>query len=83
MRPRAYPPCAPSVWLSVFSHPGIVDAGVGCTLIRDGCLLSTYQSLHGAVQSMSVVAAELGVGTLQGGVTEGLRLLDTVRSMRY
>lgn len=30
------------------------------------------------MQSMSVVAAELGVGTLQGGVTEGLRLLDAV-----
>ena len=39
---------------------------------------STYQRLHGAVQSVSVVAAELGVNTLEGGVTVGLRLLDTV-----
>lgn len=28
---------------------------------------------------MSVVAAELGVGTLQGGVSGGLRLLDAVK----
>lgn len=40
---------------------------------------STYQGLHGAVQGVTVVAAELGVDTLQGGVTVGLGLLDTVR----
>lgn len=39
---------------------------------------ASYQSLHGAVQSMSVVSAELGVGSLQRGVTRSLRLLDTV-----
>ena len=44
-----------------------------------GGILSTYESLHGAVQSVTVVAAELGVNTLQGGVTVGLRLLDTVK----
>jgi len=37
-----------------------------------------YQSLHGAVQSMSVVASELGVGSLQRRVTHSLRLLDTI-----
>lgn len=38
----------------------------------------TYKCLHGAVQRMSVVPSELGVGTLERWVTEGLRLLDTV-----
>lgn len=38
---------------------------------------STYQGLHGAVQGVTVVAAELGVDTLQGGVTVSLGLLDT------
>lgn len=39
--------------------------------------LSTYQRLRCAVQSMSVVSAELWVGTLQGRVSRGLWLLDT------
>lgn len=39
---------------------------------------STYKSLHGTVESVTVVAAELGVDTLERGVTLGLRLLDTV-----
>lgn len=38
----------------------------------------SYQSLHGAVQSMTVVATELGVNTLEGRITVGLGLLDTV-----
>lgn len=38
----------------------------------------TYQSLGGSVKGVSVVAAELGVDTLEGGVTVGLGLLDTV-----
>lgn len=38
-----------------------------------------YQSLHVAVQGMSVVSAELGVGALEGRVARGLRLLDAVR----
>jgi len=33
------------------------------------------------VQSVTVVAAELGVDTLEGRVTVGLRLLDTVGEM--
>lgn len=37
-----------------------------------------YKSLHGAVKSVPVVAAELRVGTLKGGVTEGLGLLEAV-----
>lgn len=37
-----------------------------------------YQSLHGAVQNISVVAAELWVGSLEGRVTGSLGLLDTV-----
>jgi len=39
---------------------------------------STYKSPHGAVKSMSVVAAELRVGTLERRVSVGLWLLDTV-----
>jgi hypothetical protein len=42
-------------------------------------LWSTYKGLHGAVESVTVVAAELGVNTLEGRVTVGLGLLDTVR----
>lgn len=33
------------------------------------------------MQSVFVVAAELGVNTLEGGVTVGLRLLDTVENI--
>jgi hypothetical protein len=40
--------------------------------------ISTYQGLGGAVQGVTVVAAELGVNTIEGGVTVGLGLLDTV-----
>lgn len=36
----------------------------------------TYQSLHGAVESMSVVSPELGVGSFERGVAVGLGLLD-------
>ena len=36
-----------------------------------------HQSLHGAVQSMSVVSSEFGVGSLERGVSGGLGLLDT------
>lgn len=43
---------------------------------------STYQGLHGAVKSVTVVATELGVNTLEGGVTVGLGLLDTVQRNR-
>lgn len=35
-----------------------------------------YQSTHGAVKGMTVVAAELGVDTLQRGVPRGLGLLN-------
>lgn len=42
---------------------------------------STYQGLGGAVQGVTVVAAELGVNTTEGGVTVGLGLLDTVWEM--
>lgn len=48
-------------------------------LFDDWDMYSTHQSLHGTVQSVSVVAAELGVDTLERGVTVSLRLLDTVR----
>lgn len=46
-------------------------------------LWSTYEGLHGAVESVTVVAAELGVNTLEGRVTVGLGLLDTVRGYIY
>ena len=38
--------------------------------------VSSYQSLGGSVESMSVVSAELGVGTLERGVSHRLGLLD-------
>ena len=41
-------------------------------------LLDLLQRAGGAVQSVSVVAAELGVGALQRGVAVRLRLLDAV-----
>lgn len=41
------------------------------------CARSAYKSLGGAVESMSVVSPELGVGTLEGGVSGSLGLLDT------
>lgn len=40
-----------------------------------------YQSLHVAVKSMPVVAAELGVGTLERRVSCGLGLLDTIEAV--
>lgn len=43
-----------------------------------GGVTGADQSLHGAVQHISVVASELGVGTLQGRVSGGLGLLDTI-----
>lgn len=62
---HACPPSAPSVGLLALS--GFVSQ-----------LLGAHQSLHGAVQSISVVASELGVGTLERRVSGGLGLLDTV-----
>lgn len=41
----------------------------------------SYQSLHCAMQSMSMVSSELGVGSLQRRVSGSLRLLDTVRPL--
>jgi len=41
-------------------------------------ILALLQSALGAVQSMSVVAAELGIDTLERRVSVGLGLLDTV-----
>ena len=40
--------------------------------------VETYQCLHGAVKSVLVVAAELGVSTLERRVSVGLGLVDTV-----
>lgn len=38
----------------------------------------THQGLHGAVKSVPVVTAELGVAATEVGITVGLGLLDTV-----
>ena len=38
---------------------------------------NTYQRLRGSVESMSVVSAELWIGTLEGWISGGLWLLDT------
>lgn len=77
MRSHACPGCAPSVWLLVdLLTIKIFDRG---WTAGDG---STYEGLHGAVKSVTVVAAELGVNTLEGGVTVGLGLLDTVQRNR-
>jgi hypothetical protein len=49
------------------------------SLSPDGwCNVGTHQSTLGAVKSMPVVPPELGVGSLERGVTVGLGLLDTV-----
>lgn len=40
--------------------------------------VGTHQGLHGAVKSVPVVAAELGVAAAEVGITVGLGLLDTV-----
>lgn len=42
--------------------------------------MGTYNGLHGAVESMAMVATELGVNALEGGITVGLGLLDTAGS---
>lgn len=73
MPAHACPPCAPSVLFV-----SIRSADFRWFEIFVG---STYQGLGGAVQSVTVVAAELGVDTLQGRVTVGLRLLDTARKI--
>ena len=41
-----------------------------------------YQSLHGAVQRMSMVSPKLGVRSLQRGVSRGFRLFDPVSLLR-
>lgn len=71
MRPHACPRSSPSV--------GIVSHHSFNWEIRIRGSGSTHQSLHGTVLSVLVVAAELGVDTLERGVTVGLGLLDTVR----
>ena len=40
--------------------------------------IDAYNSLGGTVESMTMVAAELGVSALEGRVSGSLRLLDTV-----
>lgn len=61
-----WPPWLPSVWLL---------ARV-CRFRSGGWL--TDESLHVAVKSVSVVTAELGVGTLERRVSGSLGLLNTV-----
>lgn len=39
----------------------------------------SYEGLGSAVESMTVVTAELGVGSLQRGVPRGLGLLDAAK----
>lgn len=53
--------------------------GIGCW----DRVVSTYKGLHGAVESVTVVATELGVDTVEGRVTVGLGLLDTIRGDIY
>lgn len=78
MRPHACPPCAPSVGgISHMFSPAILQFLHKARLRAEG-MDSTYQGLLGTVLSVLVVAAELGVDTLERRVTEGLRLLDTV-----
>ena len=52
----------------------VLAGRVRCMSRSDG---RTHQGAHGAVQSMPVVTAELGVGALERRVTVSLRLLDT------
>lgn len=83
---RAFPPCAPSV-VEVSNPISTCRARVLKRVIRSveckrrggfGCAGWAYKSLHGSVKSVPVVAAELGVGSLEGRVTEGLGLLEAV-----
>lgn len=41
-------------------------------------LLSLLQRFHRSVQSMSVVSSELGICALEGRISVGLWLLDTI-----
>ena len=76
MRPHACPPCAPSVGgISQMFSPRYCNFSPKLRIEGMG---STYQGLLGTVLSVLVVAAELGVDTLERRVTVGLRLLDTV-----
>ena len=43
---------------------------------------AAYQGLGGAVERMSVVAAELGVGAVERGISHGLGLLDAAELFR-
>jgi hypothetical protein len=56
-------------------------SSAGCLDSLTLALLSLLQSLHVAVKSMSVVSSELGVGTLERGVTGSLGLLDSTREL--
>jgi hypothetical protein len=64
----------------------LLDLLLHCLLascVRRGRIpVGTNQSAHGAVKSMPVVPAELRVGTLEGGVTVSLGLLDTIFATR-
>lgn len=60
------------------SSPSAMIVSLSSAFIRMPFMCFPHQSLHRAVQHISVVAAELGVGTLQGWVSGGLGLLDTV-----
>lgn len=68
MRSHACPPSTPSVMIVSIRMRRKLMIG-----------RRTNQSLHCAVESMSVVSSELGVGTLEGWVSGGLWLLDTAR----
>jgi hypothetical protein len=54
-------------------HPVLMSPAMGSE--------STYQSLHSAVQRMSMVSPELGVGAFERWVTVGLRLFDAREEM--
>lgn len=75
--------------LSCLSQPGTVTARVHVKRLLSSplcsislSLLDLLKSLHGSVQSMSVVSSKLGICTLEGWISVRLWLLDTVFTHR-
>jgi hypothetical protein len=64
-------------WVGLHLAPAVfgIESSGGIPL----SLLDLLQRLHRAMQSMSVVSPELGVGAFEGGVAVGFGFLDTVK----
>ena len=74
----ACPPSPPSVGLLAFLWRNSILIEIRASIAELAGSGDTYQRLHSTMESMSVVASELGVNALEGGITVRLGLLDTV-----